>query len=110
MLRMFLTREVFQPEMSALKLPSWKKSRLMSVTPETHQPPMGPYFAMAAAAFELYSVTAVLREALSAKGGSCAEGVQIKQLSLQSSRYGTVLHLVITSILVVTSLWQKSSH
>ena len=43
-------------------------------------------------------------------GGSCAEGVQIKQLSLQSSRYGTVLHLVITSILVVTSLWQKSSH
>ena len=39
----------------------------MSVTPETHQPAMGPYFAVAAAAFELYSVAAVFREALSAK-------------------------------------------
>ena len=39
----------------------------MSVTPETHQPAMAPYFAVAAAAFESYSVTAVCREALSAK-------------------------------------------
>ena len=39
----------------------------MSVTPETHQPAMGPYFAVAAAAFELYSVAAVCREVLSAK-------------------------------------------
>ena len=39
----------------------------MSVTPETHQPAVGPYLAVAAAAFELYSVAAVLREALSAK-------------------------------------------
>ena len=31
------------------------------------QPPMGPYFSVAAAAFESYSVTAVLKEALSAK-------------------------------------------
>ena len=36
-------------------------------TPETHQPAMGPYLAVAAAAFELYSVAAVFREALSAK-------------------------------------------
>ena len=33
----------------------------MSVTPETHQPAMGPYFAVAAVAFETYSVTAVSR-------------------------------------------------
>ena len=41
----------------------------MSVTPETSQQAMGPYFAMAAAAFELYSTTAVLRwsQALPAK-------------------------------------------
>ena len=39
----------------------------MSVTPETHQPAMAPYFAVATAAFESYSVTAVCREALSAK-------------------------------------------
>ena len=39
----------------------------MSVTPETHQPAMGPYLAVAAAAFELYSMAAVFREALSAK-------------------------------------------
>ena len=62
-----MTREVSQPEMSALKLRMPWKSCLMSVTPETHQPAMGPYFAVAAAAFELYSVAAVLREALSAK-------------------------------------------
>ena len=39
----------------------------MSVTPETHQLAMAPYFAVAAAEFELYSVTAFCREALSAK-------------------------------------------
>ena len=39
----------------------------MSVTPETSQQSMGPYFAVAAAAFELYSVAAVFREAVSAK-------------------------------------------
>ena len=39
----------------------------MSVTPETHQPAMAPYFAVAAAAFQLYSVAAVFRSALSAK-------------------------------------------
>ena len=39
----------------------------MSVTPETHQLAMAPYLAVAAAEFELYSVTAVCRDALSAK-------------------------------------------
>ena len=68
MSRMSVTRDVSQPEMSALKLRKPEKSWLMSVTPETHQQPaMAPYFAMAEAAFELYSVTAVFREALSAK-------------------------------------------
>ena len=64
---MSVTRDVSQPEMSALKLRKLWKSWLMSVTPETHQPAMGPYFAVAAAAFELYSPAAVFREALSAK-------------------------------------------
>ena len=36
-------------------------------TPETHQSAMAPYFAVAAAAFELNSVAAVFRFALSAK-------------------------------------------
>ena len=35
--------------------------------PETHQSGMGPYFAMAEAAFELNSVTAVFRDALVVK-------------------------------------------
>ena len=42
----------------------------MSVTPETHQPAMAPYFSVAAlllANSQLYSLTAVFREALSAK-------------------------------------------
>ena len=39
----------------------------MSVTPETHQPAMAPYLAVAEAGFELYSPTAFCREALSAK-------------------------------------------
>ena len=39
----------------------------MSVMAETHQSAMGPYFAMAEAAFELNSVTAVFREALLVK-------------------------------------------
>ena len=64
---MSVTLEVSQPEMSVLKLCMCKKRRLMSVTPETHQPAMAPYFAVAAAASESYSVTAVFREALSAK-------------------------------------------
>ena len=36
----------------------------MSVTPETHQPAMAPYVAVAAAASESYSVAAVFRSAL----------------------------------------------
>ena len=64
---MFVTREVSQPEMSALKLNKLLKRLFMSVTPETHQPAMGPYFAVAAAAFESYSVTAFLRPTLAVK-------------------------------------------
>ena len=64
---MLVTPEVSQPEMSALKLCKSLNMSCMSVTSETHQPAMGPYFAVAAAAFESYSVTAVLKEALSAK-------------------------------------------
>ena len=59
----------------------------MSVTPETHQSAMAPYFAVAASAFESYSVAAVFREALSAKvlwsvqpgggeGGGLGEGAE----------------------------------
>ena len=64
---MFLTLEVSQPEMSALKFPKLKKSWRMSVMAETHQSAMGPYFAMAEAAFELNFLTAVFREALVVK-------------------------------------------
>ena len=67
MRNIFVTRDVSQPEMSALKLGVLSKSQLMSVTPETHQLAMAPYFAVAAAAFESYSMTAVFRVALSAK-------------------------------------------
>jgi hypothetical protein len=64
---MFVTPDMFQLEMSALKFfKSWKSS-LMSVMAETHQSAMGPYVAMAEAAFESNSVTAVFREALLVK-------------------------------------------
>ena len=66
----------------------------MSVTPETHQPAMGPYFAVAAAAFELYSVAAVFREALSAKvlrlvqpGGGGEGGGGTPHTSSKSNRH-----------------------
>ena len=65
--RMFVTREVFQLEMSALKLYKFLKRSLMSVTPETHQSAMGPYVAMAAARSALCAWTAVRREALVVK-------------------------------------------
>ena len=75
MLCMVVTSEVSQLEMSALKLGKFLKSWLMSVTAETRQSAMAPYFAVAKAAFELYSQTAVCREALSAKvpGGGGGE-------------------------------------
>ena len=41
-------------------------------------------------------------------GGSSAEGVQIAQLRLQSSRYSGSLHLENRSIGVVTSRWQNA--
>ena len=46
----------------------------MSVMAETHQSAMGPYFAMAEAAFELNSVTAVFREALLGKASTMQAG------------------------------------
>ena len=64
---MLVTPEVSQLEMSALKSFKSLKRKLMSVTPETHQSAMAPYFAVAEAWFESYSVTAVFREAWSAK-------------------------------------------
>jgi len=64
---MSVTLEVSQSEMSALKFVKSRKSSRMSVMAETHQSAMGPYFAMAEAAFELNSVTAVFREALVVK-------------------------------------------
>jgi hypothetical protein len=66
-LYMVVTPDVSQPEMSALKFFKFWKSQLMSVMAETHQSAMGPYVAMAKAAFESNSVTAVFREALFVK-------------------------------------------
>ena len=59
---MVVTREVSQLEMSALKSPMPRKRELMSVTRETHQSAMGPYFLIAARAFESNSLTAVFRD------------------------------------------------
>ena len=64
---MVVTPDVSQLEMSALKLCKFRKRELMSVMAETHQSAMEPYVAMAKAAFELNSVTAVFREALLVK-------------------------------------------
>ena len=76
---MFVTLEVSQPEMSALKFFKIAsmfplKSSLISVMAETHQSAMGPYFAMAEAAFELNCVTAVFRESLVVKVGGDDDG------------------------------------
>jgi hypothetical protein len=46
----------------------------MSVMAETHQSAMGPYFAMAEAAFELNSVTAVFRASLVVKVSTMQAG------------------------------------
>ena len=48
---MFVTLEVSQLEISALKLRMPLKSPPMSVMAETHQSAMGPYVAVAAAGF-----------------------------------------------------------
>ena len=72
---MVVTLEVSQPEMSALKFVQPRKSSCMSVMAETHQSAMGSYFAMAEAAFELNSVTAVFREALVVKVSTMQAGV-----------------------------------
>ena len=61
---MVVTPEVSQLEMSALKYIKPLKSKLMSVTAETTQLAMAPYFAMAAVGLALYSWTAVFREAV----------------------------------------------
>jgi len=64
MLRMFVTLEVSQLEMSALKFVKKRKRKLVSVMAETSQSAMGPYFAVAAVGLALNSWTAVCREAL----------------------------------------------
>ena len=61
---MFVTLEVFQLDMSALKLRKLLKRLLMSVTPETPQSAMGPYTATAADAFKLNLTTADIRSTL----------------------------------------------
>ena len=64
---MLVTRDVFQLEMSALKLPNSKKSSYMSVIAETSQPAMGPYVAMASVELASYARTAACRSALVVK-------------------------------------------
>ena len=68
---MFVTPEVLQLDMSALKFPKSLKSSLMSVMPETSQVSMGPYAPSAQAGLALYSPTAVLRSALLVKTFVC---------------------------------------
>ena len=64
---MFVTLEVSQLEMSALKFPKFKKSQFMSVIIETSQPAMEPYVPVAVSGLVLYACTAVCREALVVK-------------------------------------------
>ena len=64
---MFVTLEVSQLEMSALKFFKFWKSSFMSVTADTHQSAMRPYFAMAAVGLASYARTAVFRESLVVK-------------------------------------------
>ena len=65
--RMSVTLEVFQLEMSALKLCRFIKSPLMSLMAETSQSAMGPYVPMVSFGFASYAWTAVSREALVVK-------------------------------------------
>ena len=63
-LRMSVTLEVFQLEMSALKFCRFIKSPLMSLMAETSQSAMGPYVPVVSFGFASYAWTAVSREAL----------------------------------------------
>ena len=64
---MFVTLDVSQLDMSALKLFKLWKRLLMSMTAETSQSAMGPYSAVAVATSALYAWTAVVRELLLVK-------------------------------------------
>ena len=77
---MFVTLDVSQLDMSALKLFMLKKSQLMSVMAETSQSVMGPYAAVAAVWLALNAWTAVCREALVVKVLLLAEQVPGAQL------------------------------
>ena len=67
MVPMFVTLEVSQLEMSALKFFKFWKRELMSVMAETSQLAMEPYFAVAAVGLALNAWTAACREALEVK-------------------------------------------
>ena len=76
MLYMFVTLEVSQLEMSALKFCKFSKRELMSVIIETSQPAMEPYVSVAAVELASYACTTICREALVVKvsGGGEGEG------------------------------------
>ena len=67
MLYMFVTLDVSQLEMSALKFRKLAKRKLMSVIIETSQPAIRPYVLMAAVGLALYAWTAVTSQALVVK-------------------------------------------
>ena len=74
----FVTLEVCQLEMSALKFCMVWKSWLMSVIAETSQSAMGPCVALAAVGLALNSWTAVTREALVVKVAGQVPGPQLE--------------------------------
>ena len=82
---MFVTLDVSQLDMSALKFFKLQKRQLKSVMSETHQSAMTPYFAVAEAASELYNVTASSREALFVK---VFDDVQTRVVGLGESAGG----------------------
>ena len=67
MIRMLVTRDVSQLEMSALKFRKRMKRYFMSVIAETSQPAMGPCEAMASVRLASYSLTAISSAALLVK-------------------------------------------
>eukprot|EP00964_Phaeocystis_antarctica_P128454 scaffold92250_cov61-Phaeocystis_antarctica.AAC.7 len=71
---MFVTLEVSQLDISALKSFKSLKSPLMSVMAETSQSARGPYVAMAESALASYASTAVFRWVLLVKTLSIAGG------------------------------------
>ena len=98
---MFVTLEVSQLEMSALKFFKFLKRELMSVMAETSQSAMGPYFLMAAVESALYSWTAACSSALVVK----IAGVKGTENGAEGTTKSTANHCGGTALLSDWRTW-----